>query len=277
MSASLPEGTENYEPPVVETPPVDDPPADSPAWQDVLNAVPESMHGLLRPKLEAWDKGVQDRFTSLQQQYDPYKPYIEAGYQPEHFNQGLQLLSNLSQDPVAFYRNMGEKLRAAGMLEEAEQAQNAADELEEEGEAVFKDPRLDQFMEQLSVAQQQLQEEQAVAQAERELEQEIVALETKVGKLEPRLLQEVLYRASVMHDQAVQARKPPPTLQQAYDATIDFVVHASKAKPAPHVIPGSGGGQPQPTAPKAAEYANDPSARRKAAVDFITAFHNRQQ
>lgn len=72
-----------------------------PAWQEILNAVPEEFHEALRPTLEKWDSGVQKRFNSLHSQYAPLKDYAEVD--PQLIAAGLNLINRIEEDPKAVW------------------------------------------------------------------------------------------------------------------------------------------------------------------------------
>lgn len=250
---------------------------ENPAWAPILEAVPAAFHNMVKPKLVEWDKGVQDRFTKIHEQYAPFKPFLEQQVDPNSLRQGLQLVRNLDQDPVAFYNHMGERLRAAGYLKEAAEAEAKADEIEEEQkeeELEFKDPRLDSFMQQLQEAQQQFEQQKQEQEADQQLEQELTQVqEMHGGPLGEMLEREVLLRAQAMYDIAINAGRPLPTLVDAYKSQMAFMADYQKQGPrAPQVIPG-GGGQPTPIPPDAKQYATDDKARRKAAADVIQRMH----
>lgn len=263
-----------------ETPQQEESGGGNPAWSPILEVLPSSLHGIVRPKLEEWDKGVQDRFQKIHQQYEPLKPFIERQVDPDRLSQGLRLIDIVDQDPVAFYNHMGERLRAAGYLKEAEQAEAKAEEIEEEqqeqeqGQLEFKDPRLDAFMQQLQEAQEQLEQQKQEEEADRQLEHELTEVQKlHGGPLGEMLEREVLLRAQAMYDLAIQSNRKLPSLVDAYKSQMDFMASYQKQAPkAPQVIPG-GGGQPSPQPKDPKQYATDDNARRQAAMSVIQRMH----
>jgi len=79
-----------------------------PAWQEILDVLPEEFHSIVTPKLKGWDDGVQTKFQSLQQQYEPYKPFIEQDVDAEIIQQSLQLAAAIEQDPERVYKALAE-------------------------------------------------------------------------------------------------------------------------------------------------------------------------
>lgn len=72
----------------------------NPAWQPFLEKIPTPLHAQITPLLQQWDKGVQDRFTQVQQQYAPWKPLIDQGLDPDTV---VGLVQMLETDPRRIY------------------------------------------------------------------------------------------------------------------------------------------------------------------------------
>ena len=70
-----------------------------PAWQEILDVLPDSLHSVVRPTLEKWDKGVEERFNTFHQQYDPYKEFVENEVDPLLIQQAMGVLQKLNEDP----------------------------------------------------------------------------------------------------------------------------------------------------------------------------------
>lgn len=79
----------------------------NPAWQDFLNVIPQELHSKVTPVLQQWDKGVQDRFQKVHQEYEPWKPVIKNS-DPETVQFAMQMLSALENDPKTVYKAIGE-------------------------------------------------------------------------------------------------------------------------------------------------------------------------
>lgn len=244
----------------------------NPAWAPILEVLPSSLHSVVRPELEKWDKGVNERFRKIHEEYEPLKSYKERGIAPDRIDSSLRLAELVDQDPVGFYNRLGEWARSQGLLEEAQAAEEAAEEAEESEEQgqEFKDPRLDTFMENLEKAKADFEQQQAQQEADRRIDAELVEVEKLHGKpLGDKLTQEVFLRAQAMYDMAMQAGKPLPSLVDAYNAQMAFLTEWAKIQTSsPSVIPASGGqAVPQTTDPS--KFVDDDNARRKAAADVI--------
>lgn len=80
-----------------------------PAWQEILDILPdEALRTIVKPHLERWDSGVQSRFQNLQQQYEPWKPYIENDVDPEFVNQALGIAAAIENEPAKILAAMQE-------------------------------------------------------------------------------------------------------------------------------------------------------------------------
>lgn len=122
--------------PVSETPPVAEvatpttlvePSGGHPAWQEILNNVPEMLHEKLIPTLQAWDKGVQEKLTSVHSKYDPYKTFVDGNTPVADITTGLQIVQLLNEDPARFYNHMREFYN----LGDSEQGQSSQQKVEE--------------------------------------------------------------------------------------------------------------------------------------------------
>ena len=79
----------------------------NPAWQEFLNVVPQELHPQVTPVLEKWDKGVQERFQKVHSQYEPWKPILDAGVDPETTQFALNLLNSINENPRLVYDAIG--------------------------------------------------------------------------------------------------------------------------------------------------------------------------
>lgn len=80
----------------------------NPAWNEFLNIVPQELHSQVTPILEKWDKGVNDRFQKVHSEYEPWKPVIGRGVDPETTNFALNLLDSINNNPEMVYNALRE-------------------------------------------------------------------------------------------------------------------------------------------------------------------------
>lgn len=74
----------------------------NPAWDPILNLIPEQLHSQVIPQLSKTDKHVQE----LQQKYAPYKSFIEQGIDPDVISNSLTLGRMIAEDPQAVITQM---------------------------------------------------------------------------------------------------------------------------------------------------------------------------
>jgi len=153
-----------------------------PAWQEILGQVPEVLHPNIIPKLQEWDKGVEQRLSSLQEQYNPYKPFIEQGITPEQIETANRLYQALDSDPEAFYKQLGEHYKFA---------QNAPSAVEPELDLGEYAPDVDLAQHPLFKQQQeqlaQMQEQWEATQAANEQKEADIWLETRQAQIAAQL------------------------------------------------------------------------------------------
>lgn len=75
-------------------------PSGNPKWQPILDVLPEELHGLIKPQLAEWDKGINQKFQEIHSKYDPYKQYLENKVDPELIEQGLYLIQEFNNNPA---------------------------------------------------------------------------------------------------------------------------------------------------------------------------------
>ena len=104
LSGALNPSTE----PVVEPPVATEQSGGHPAWQEILSVVPEMLHDKIRPTLEKWDTGVQNKLSEVHSQYSPFKPFVDNSIPVTDLETGLQLVQLLNNDPRKLYDHMRE-------------------------------------------------------------------------------------------------------------------------------------------------------------------------
>lgn len=71
----------------------------NPAWNDVLGLIPQTLHSQITPKFQEWDKNYQNSIQKVHSQYEPWKPFIDGGIDPENVNFSLGLMNAISENP----------------------------------------------------------------------------------------------------------------------------------------------------------------------------------
>lgn len=102
-----------------------------PAWQEVLDSIPDALHPMITPTLEKWDKGVEARLAKVREEYEPYKGFIEQQIDPDAADQALRFLRAVEADPAGVIKVLQD---AYGLTEK--QAEAVVDKAVTEGEEV---------------------------------------------------------------------------------------------------------------------------------------------
>lgn len=164
-----------------------------PAWQEILDVLPDSLHSLVTPTLEKWDKGVQERFNQFHQKYDPYKDFVEQGVDTGLINQALGLVQQLEQNPESVIQ---QAIDAFGLdyvkkeLIAQQQAQEDDDEdtyYSDSNVDLSKDPRYKAMEEAVTKLQSQFetqQQQETFQQQQQEFDQYLKELETSHGNFD---------------------------------------------------------------------------------------------
>ncbi len=73
--------------------------SENPAWNDILQALPEDLHTVVKPMLEQWDSTVQDKIQQVHKQYEPYKPLVEHEVDMDYIDQAIYIAQQLENNP----------------------------------------------------------------------------------------------------------------------------------------------------------------------------------
>jgi len=218
----------------------------NPAWQKVLDVLPQEFHKQVLPEFTQWDKN----FAEVQSKYAPYKPLLENNVSMEDIQSSIQLAQFISSDPQAVYEELGRRYgfgQEQGQPQvddskQAEQEQEYLDLNEQE-----QNPQLQQLQQTVMGLQQMLQErdlqtqdQQVRENAQREINTEWQSIEQAVGRqLSPDIRKEVTRRAIALGDETGNY-----SITEGYRDYAEFVnrVRNSRANnTAPSVLPGNGG------------------------------------
>lgn len=153
-----------------------------PAWKEVLDVLPTSLHPIVTPALSKWDQGVQERFQQVQSKYDPYNSFIENNIPPEQIEQSLELARMMREDPHGLYARMGEYF-SMGQNDQG-QPENEEDEFDigdDNPEWAKAKAELEQNQKILAQGLQAMMQEKANAEAEAKLESDLKSLREKHG------------------------------------------------------------------------------------------------
>lgn len=166
----------------------------NPAWNDILQVLPTSLHGQVKPVLEKWDKGVQQRFEQVQSQYSPYKSFAEQKISPDDIEVALGIAQRINTDPQGFFQTFQEMF--AEQLGQNQQGQGQPSgendpefDLGDYTQQPQEDPRIAQLEQQQELLNQwwiQQQNEKMQAEADTQLENDLKSLREKYGEYDDR-------------------------------------------------------------------------------------------
>lgn len=140
--------------------------AGNPAWQPLLQQLPEAFHETVRPVLQEWDRGVQERFQQVQSQYAPYKSLIDNRVDPSMLTPALELYNLMQQDPRRVYESMAEHFKFSDQGQNGSVGEQEDDEFDlGGGPTQINDPRIQQLQQQQEQILQTMQAAQEHAQA----------------------------------------------------------------------------------------------------------------
>jgi hypothetical protein len=112
-----------------------------PAWAPLKAELGDFAFHKAQKYLSEFDAAAQKRITEVNSKYEPWKQFADRGVTPEMVGQAFSSLTQIQQDPVTFYNQLAEHLRSQGLLEEAAQVQEQADDAEQYGWQEGDDPR----------------------------------------------------------------------------------------------------------------------------------------
>jgi hypothetical protein len=183
----------------------------NPAWNDMLNDIPQELHAKVTPHLQNWDKGVNDRFQKVHSEYEPWKPLVKSGADPETVGFAVNLLNALEQDPRSVYEAIGnyykDQLGDVTTSQPSGQGQQGPNNQNLDDKPWLNDMQgimqQNEMLTRAVVAQRQEQENRA---ADAALDEELSSLKTKYGNYDEKyVLALISVNPGMTGEQAVQA------------------------------------------------------------------------
>lgn len=103
----------------------------NPAWDELYEVLPKSLHGMVQPVIEKWQSGVDSEFEKIA----PYRKFAEAGVNPQVIEASMELARQVSSNPKAVYDELAERYgwaQASAMVQQAvDTAEDAIEDAEE--------------------------------------------------------------------------------------------------------------------------------------------------
>lgn len=166
-----------------------------PAWQEILSEIPEEYHAFIKPKLQAWDQGVQQKIQEVHDGYKDlaeFKGLVDNNIDPEYVEQAIALADQLQANPKAVMEQVNQAWNL-GFVESSSVQQPSAGESTEgnddnpfdEGNEVdlTKHPKWAEMETKLNELQSQYEAKQTAEQEDADaqaFEQYLNELETSV-------------------------------------------------------------------------------------------------
>lgn len=199
----------------------------NPAWNEFLEAVPQEFHNKVTPVLEKWDKGVQERFQKVHSEYEPWKPILKTGVDPETTQFALNLLNTLNDNPELVHKAIGDYYKLG---DKAPVEQGQVEPVDQDDPYKAKFEQLEQQANTMAQILLKQREEQVNAQADAELDQELAKLRKTYGEFDEEY---ILAKMTNGH-----------SAEDAVKSYYQAVERMAKSKMPRPLIMGGGGGVP---------------------------------
>jgi hypothetical protein len=231
-------------------PPTTGPSDGHPAWQEVLSLLPSGFHAPVGERLNKIQQGFDSKLQQVHSEYEPFKPFKEAGVTQEQLEGAWQLFALASQDPRALYDQLGQYYGYAtnGQGQQGQQQQDETFDLGSantgsEGEETD-NPALAELRQQQQQMQQfmiQQYEQQQAREADAWLESAISGFPEEIRSNQS-AMNYILNIANVEGQKTGDFDKGLKAGLAAYDQLVNNVRSAPRATDgAPLVMPSSGG------------------------------------
>lgn len=188
----------------------------NPAWKELFDIMPSSLHPQMRPILDKWEQGAQQKFQQHAEdikRYEPYQALIENNVPMDYIEQALSVAQLIDENPQGFLQQLqaifGNEMEDGQGPDQGQPQYDYGD-----GQATFdqqqwdiaQDPRFQELQQHQDILAQyiagQVQTQQEAAE-DQELDTMLDDLRERYGDYDERYV--VTMAASGMHpEQAVQ-------------------------------------------------------------------------
>ena len=211
----------------------------NPAWSELYDVLPKSLHGMVEPVIAKWQSGVDSQF----EKFSPYKKFAESGVNPDVIEASMELARQVASNPKSVYDELAERYgwqQANAMVQEA--VENV-EELADNSDDIFGDDQssaeLKALKAELDSLKVNLQSRDDAAQQQAlndEIEESLASLASEHGEIDS---EAIVRRAMLLADDY-----PDASMQQLlsagfeqYNSELDKM--RTMAKKAPKVAGGS--------------------------------------
>lgn len=210
----------------------------NPAWGELLDKLPSSLHEMITPHLTQWDTNFQTELNKVHSQYEGYKPFLDNQVTPEQLHYAMQVVQAIEQRPMDVYKGIEAYARENNLWQEAAapvvsgqqgQAENTEipDELLQHPEFIKMQQVVSQLTEIFQSQQQSVQQEQA----DKQLADELSSLKSDLGEFDEQWVVTKALQAA-HQGQNVTSLKPFVEAYQAFEKELI----AKAQRPAPKVM-----------------------------------------
>jgi hypothetical protein len=161
----------------------------NPAWNEILNVLPQEFHSLVTPALKKWDQGFHSKLAEVRDEYKDYanfKEFVDNGIDPQFVKNAVYLAEALQNNPGDVLKQINEGYDLGYISpDEAAKLQPSQPNEDEDlfsGDDIFKDPRVKAMKDSLDSIQTTYEQDRAAAEEQRlieQFEQYITGLEQK--------------------------------------------------------------------------------------------------
>jgi vacuolar-type H+-ATPase subunit I/STV1 len=200
----------------------------NPAWNDLLEKIPQDLHSQITPQLKDWDSGVQQKIQSVHSDYADYKFLRENKVDPEDVRVALGVLRAIQEDPRSVYDSLATSYGYNEAQQNSGQGKPESDLSGLPPEIAEKLQRLEGGYDTMAQILLEKQKQDEANAADVELEKEFKQLRDKHGEFDENFVIAQMMQG-LSGDDAV----------KAYQSLVDRVLTDRAKAPAPRLL-GSG-------------------------------------
>ena len=127
VTEDIPPQIDDEEVEEVEEDSTDEPESRNPAWDELLDVLPKSLHGMVKPVLDKWQSGIDSEFEKIA----PYRKFADADVNPQIIEASMDLARQVQSNPKAVYDELAQRYGWSAAQQMVEEASDNLEEAEE--------------------------------------------------------------------------------------------------------------------------------------------------
>jgi hypothetical protein len=127
VTEDIPPQIDDEEVEEVEEDSTDEPEGRNPAWDELLDVLPKSLHGMVTPVLDKWQSGIDSEFEKIA----PYRKFADADVNPQIIEASMDLARQVQSNPKAVYDELAQRYGWSAAQQMVEEASDNLEEAEE--------------------------------------------------------------------------------------------------------------------------------------------------